>query len=76
MSPAPRRLGPRFPYRSVEELEDVIAQQDRLVAELAEMRQAATDPRTKKYLREQERQARDVLDWLRVLRAEMQRGPQ
>lgn len=74
MSPAPKP-GPRFPYRSIGELEDVIAQQDRVVAELAEMRQAATDPRTKRYLRDQERQARAVQDWLRDLRREMQRGP-
>lgn len=75
MSPAPKRSGARYPYRSVEELENTIARQDRLIAELVEMRQAATDPRTKKYLREQEQQARAVLDWLRELRREMQRGP-
>jgi hypothetical protein len=75
MSPAPKP-GPRFPYRSIEELENVIAQQDRVVADLAQMRQAATDPRTKRYLREQERHARDVQEWLAQLRKEMQRGPQ
>lgn len=75
MSPAPRRLGRRYPYRSVEEVEDVIAQQDRVVAELAEMREAAQDPRTKRYLREQERQARTVLQWLTKLRDEMRKGP-
>jgi hypothetical protein len=75
MSPAPRRLGPRFPYRSVEEVEDTIARQDRVVAELVEMRQAAHDPRTKVYLRAQERQAREVLAWLIKLREEMRQGP-
>ncbi len=74
MSPAPRP-GPRYPYRSVGELEDQIARQDRVVAELAEMRRAATDRKTKSYLHEQERGARAVLDWLRQLRAEMREGP-
>lgn len=74
MSPAPR-LGPRYPYRSVEELEDTIARQLAVLAELTEMRRAATDPRTKAYLHAQEQQARAVLDWLRTLRSDMQRGP-
>lgn len=75
MSPAPRRLGARYPYRSVEELEDVIARQITVISELTEMRRAVTDPRTKRYLHEQERQASAVLDWLRGLRREMQHGP-
>lgn len=75
MSPAPRRDGPKYPYRSVQEVEDVTARQLAVLRELEEMRQAATDPRTKQYLRTQECQARKVLDWLRELRAEMRTGP-
>lgn len=75
MSPAPRRRGARYPYRSVGELEDVIARQLDVLAELAQLRRAATDQRTKAYLHTQEQQARAVLDWLRDLRKEMQHGP-
>lgn len=75
MSPAPRRRDARYPYRSVQEVEDQIARLDRVVAHLAEMRQAATDPRTVRYLREQERAIRTVLDFLREMRAEMHNGP-
>ena len=74
MSPAPRP-NPRYPYRAVSELEDTIARQERVVAELVAMREAAIHPKTIRYLREQETNARAVLDWLRELRGEMQRGP-
>ena len=75
MSPAPRRdPSGRYPYRAVQELEDVIARQIAVVRELSELREAATDPRTKVYLRTQECQARAVLDWLRQLRQEMRGG--
>ena len=73
MAASPRST--RYPYRAVEALEDVTAMQERVVAELAELRQAATHPTTKRYLREQERNARAVLDWLATLRAEMRHGP-
>lgn len=66
-APAPRR----YPYRSVGEVEDAIAHQLAVVAELEAMRRAATDPRTKAYMRDQEVHARAVLDWLRSLRGEM-----
>lgn len=73
MRPAPRL--PRYPYRAVGELEDTIARQDRVVAELAALREAAQDPRTKRYLRAQELNARSVLEWLTSLREEMRDGP-
>lgn len=53
----------------------MIARQDRVVAELRDLRAAAADPRTKRYLRDQETAARAVLDWLRTLREEMRHGP-
>jgi hypothetical protein len=59
----------------VGELEDTIARQLAVLRELEEMRQAATDPRTKQYLRTQECQARKVHAWLCELRAEMRGGP-
>lgn len=65
----------RYPYRSVAALEDVIAAQLAVLYELAEMRQAVTDPRTKRYLRDQERRAGAVHTWLITLREEMRHGP-
>lgn len=76
MSPAPQRLRPRYPSRSVQEVEDQIARQHQVVTELSEMRHAATDLRAKEYLRKREKQARAVLDWLIEFRTEMQQGPQ
>lgn len=74
MTPAPRAA--RYPYRAVGELEDVIARQIAVADEIAQMRRAALDLRTKAYLHAQEQQARAVLDWLRELRREMQHGPE
>jgi hypothetical protein len=71
----PHRPAARYPYRAVGELENIIARQIAVHAELTELRRAATDPRTKAYLHAQEQQARTVLDWLRELRTEMRAGP-
>jgi hypothetical protein len=65
----------RYPYRAVSELEDVIAAQHRVLQELRDLRRAATDLRTKQYLREQETRARGVHAWLTGLREEMHDRP-
>jgi hypothetical protein len=65
----------RYPYRAVSELEDVTAAQHRVLQELTDLRRAATDLRTKQYLREQEQRAKTVHAWLCALREEMRHRP-
>jgi hypothetical protein len=65
----------RYPYRAVQELEDMIAHQLALVAELRRSRKQAQTPAAWAYVDTQLRHAELVLGWLTTLRSEMQHGP-
>jgi hypothetical protein len=65
----------RYPYRAVGEIEDAIAHQLALDAELRRSRKKAQSPVDWAYLDEQVRHAEAVLAWLIALRGEMRQGP-
>lgn len=65
----------RYPYRAVGEIEDAIAHQLALDAELRQSRKQAKTPADWAYLDAQVLHAEAVLAWLIALRAEMRLGP-
>jgi hypothetical protein len=66
---------PRYPYRAVQEIEDAIAHQLALDAELRRSRKNARTPTDWAYLDAQVRHAEAVLVWLVTLRTEMHPRP-
>ena len=65
----------RYPYRSVQEVEDALAHLLKALTLLEASRRHAATPEAWALLNEQTRHVEEAYYWLRDLRAEMRDGP-
>lgn len=65
----------RWPYRTIQELEDAIAHALALCVSLEEARRHARTPAEWDRLNAQGRHAEAIYDWLRDMRGQMRREP-